>query len=62
MWHLQASADFNHINLFCVISIGADCLLIIVICYSYFITCPYDFFLEFDMILYINRLADSFHQ
>ena len=40
MWHLHALANYNYINFFGATSIGVDCLLITVIIYSYFITCP----------------------
>ena len=62
LWHLQVLADLIILNLCCVISIGADCLLIIVICYSYFISSLHDFpsrIFRYD--LYINSIADSFH-
>ena len=63
MWHRQALADFNHIKLVLCYLLGVDCLLIIVICYSYFITCLHDFpFRTFRYDSYINRLADTFHQ
>ena len=53
---------FIILNFSCVFSIGVDCLLIIVMCYSYFITCLHGFlFRTFRYDLYINRIADSFH-